>query len=49
MILDEYLPRTHRLAVAIALARTTIDDRGALLALAVSLMAVKVSVEISLT
>jgi hypothetical protein len=36
MILDEYLPRTHRLAVAIALARTTIDDRGALLALAVS-------------
>src|SRR5438552_1431725 len=36
LILDEYLPRTHRLAVAIALARTTIDDRGALLALAVS-------------
>src|SRR3982074_1110882 len=36
MILDEYLPRTHWLAVAIALARTTIHDRGALLALAVT-------------
>src|SRR6202049_3687429 len=35
MILDEYLPCAHRLAVAIALARTTIDDRGALLALPV--------------
>jgi hypothetical protein len=31
MILDEYFPRSHRLAVAIALARTTIDDRSALL------------------
>src|SRR5206468_11450237 len=35
MIFDEYLPRAHWLTVAIALARTTIDDRGALLALAV--------------
>src|SRR5262245_41029695 len=35
MILDEHLPRAHRLVVAIALTRTTIDDRGALLALPV--------------
>src|SRR6516162_3268154 len=35
MILDEHLPRAHRLAVPIALARTTIDDRGTLLALAI--------------
>src|SRR5262249_17862615 len=37
MIPDEYLPRAHRLAVAIALARTTIDDRGALLTLPVGI------------
>ncbi len=36
MILDEHFPCAHRLAVAIALARTTIDDRGALLALPVA-------------
>ena len=35
MILDEHLPRVHGLVVAIALARTAIDDRGPLLALPV--------------
>src|SRR5262245_47403096 len=35
MVLDEHLPGVHRPAMAIALARTAIDDRGALLALPV--------------